>query len=143
MKKINWEAVRAKALKLFIDQVRLHPSGDCLQRNRLQTACHSPAAVRSNPLALAWLQFLLISYIVAVIIALAWPVPGKAVVSLEVRSSRRSSTTGGAARPAGLLPGSDGRRCTKPRVDAPRLLTPASHPAVFGEWAQLPDHQDD
>ncbi len=30
-------------------------------------------------------QFLLISYIVATVIALAWPVPGRAVVSVSVR----------------------------------------------------------
>lgn len=30
-------------------------------------------------------QFLLISYIIATILALAWPVPGKAVVSVSVR----------------------------------------------------------
>ena len=48
----DWPKVRAKCLKLFID------------------------------------QFLLISYVVAAIIALAWPVPGKAVMSVEVRLLR-------------------------------------------------------
>lgn len=72
-------------------------------RTAAAAACaHSPSCPPTTPAAMGaprinwprvWAktqevfisQFLLISYIVATIIALAWPVPGKAVVSVSVR----------------------------------------------------------
>ena len=111
-------------------------------------------------------QFLLISYIIATVIALAWPVPGKAVVSVSVRSGA-GSTCKLQSLPlllcmpllpclsppllAHQLPGFGfAGRAPLPSCSQRALASAPAHPrcrhappaAVFGQRAQLRRHQN-